>query len=88
MPEDTPTPITDYISTKEASERYGLSDSQIRHLLIVGYLRGRKIARNWLVEPASIETYLTNRPKRGLKPGTKLGPRRKLAPGCSDAQTL
>jgi excisionase family DNA binding protein len=74
---ETPTPITDYISTAEASKRYGLSDSQIRQLLIRGRIRGRKIARNWLVEPSSIEAYLANRPKRGLKPGTKLSPRRK-----------
>jgi len=77
MPEDTPTSITNYVSTREAHEKYGLSDGQIRHLLISGRLRGRKIARNWLVEPSSIEEYLANRPKRGLKPGTKLGPRRK-----------
>ena len=74
---DTQPPLNDYISTKEASEKYGLSDGQIRHLLISGRIRGRKIARNWLVEPFSIEVYLANRPKRGLRPGTKLGPRRK-----------
>jgi len=77
MPEDTPAPITDYISTKEASERYKLPQEYLAYLARKQVIVGRKIARNWLVVPSSIEAYLANRPKRGLKPGTKLGPRHK-----------
>lgn len=64
--------IDDHISVKEASEKYGLSDSQIRRLLISGLVSGRKIARNWLVIPSSIEAYMSNRPKPGLKKGQKI----------------
>jgi hypothetical protein len=39
---ETTTPITDFISNKEAGLRYGLSDGQIRHLLISGQIQGRK----------------------------------------------
>ena len=74
---ETPTQITDYISTAEASERYKLPQEYLAYLARKRVIVGKKIARNWLVVPSSIEAYLANRPKRGLKPGTKLGPRRK-----------
>ena len=62
----------DYISTAEASERYGLSTSQIRLLLNKGSIEGRKIARNWLVVPNSLANYMANRPRPGLKHGQKI----------------
>lgn len=62
----------DYISTTEASKRYGLSTSQIRLLLNKGRIDGRKIARNWLVVPNSLANYMANRPKPGLKSGQKI----------------
>ena len=62
----------DYMSVKEASERYGLSDSQIRRLLIAGIVSGRKIARDWLVVPSSMQAYMENRPKPGVKKGQKI----------------
>jgi len=74
---ETPTQITDYISTAEASERYKLPQEYLAYLARKRVIVGKKIARNWLVVPSSVEAYLANRPKRGLKPGTKLGPRRK-----------
>lgn len=77
---DTPTSITDYISTAKASERYKLAQEYLAYLARKQVIIGLKIARNWLVLPSSIEAYLANRPKRGLKPGTKLGPRHKAAP--------
>jgi|GEM_PF-4616012 hypothetical protein len=77
---EPPTPITDYISTAEASERYKLAQEYVAFLARKQLIVGRKIARNWLVVPSSLEAYLANRPKRGLKPGTKLGPRRKAVP--------
>jgi len=77
---DTPAQITDYISTAEASHRYKLAQEYLAFLARKQLIVGRKIARNWLVLPSSIEAYLANRPKRGLKPGTKLGPRHKVAP--------
>jgi len=77
---DTPTPITDYISTKEASTRYGLTQAYIRRLLRRGTIQGQRFAHDWLVYIPSLDAYTANRPKRGLKPGTKLSPRRKAVP--------
>ena len=62
----------DYISVNEASDRYGLSTSQIRLLLNRGIIEGRKIARNWLVVPGSLADYMADRPKPGLKLGQKI----------------
>jgi len=77
---DTPAQITDYISTAEASQRYNIAQEYLADLARKQVIIGLKIARNWLVLPSSIEAYLAHRPKRGLKPGTKLGPRRKTVP--------
>ncbi|MBM4449169.1 MAG: helix-turn-helix domain-containing protein [Chloroflexi bacterium] len=89
MPEDTPTPITDYISTKEASERAHLTQDHIIRLLHRGAIQGIRKAREWLVYAPSLAAYIASKPKRGLKPGTKLGPRRKTKPAeASNAQTL
>jgi excisionase family DNA binding protein len=74
---ETPTPITDYISTAEASERAGVARTHIQYLLRVGRMQGHKIGHDWLVFVPSLDAYIANRPRRGLKPGTKLGPRRK-----------
>jgi len=64
--------MKDYISTAEASKRYGLSTSQIRLLLKKGKIHGRKIARDWLADPKSLANYMANRPRPGLKPGQKI----------------
>jgi len=64
--------MKDYISTAQASKIYGLSTSQIRLLLKKGKINGRKIARNWLVIPNSLASYMANRPKPGLKLGQKI----------------
>jgi len=68
MPEDTQTPITDYISTKEASKRSGLTQAHISLLLSRGTLQGHKVARDWMVYVPSLDAYLANRPKRGPRP--------------------
>jgi len=70
---ETPTPITDYISTAEASQRYKLPQEYLAYLARKQVIVGLKIARNWLVLPSSIEAYLANRPKPGRKPGQKPG---------------
>jgi len=46
-----------FISVREASERYGYSDSHIRSLLIKGLIRGEKFASVWMVDARSLETY-------------------------------
>jgi excisionase family DNA binding protein len=47
----------DYISVKEASERYGLSEGRIRQLLRANRLAGRKFGNAWAVSVASLEAY-------------------------------
>jgi hypothetical protein len=46
-----------FISVKEASERYGYSDSHIRNLLGKGMIRGEKFASVWMVDRRSIEQH-------------------------------
>jgi len=65
---ETTTPITDYISTREASKRSGLTQSHIGILLARGILQGQKVARDWMVYAPSLDAYLANRPKRGPRP--------------------
>jgi excisionase family DNA binding protein len=36
-------------STKEAAQRLGLHDSQIRRLLQSGDIKGKKLGRDWVV---------------------------------------
>lgn len=46
-----------YISVKEASERYGYSESHVRGLLSRGLVKGEKFASVWMVDPISIEQH-------------------------------
>jgi len=46
-----------FISAREASERYGLSDSHIRNLLIKGLIEGEKFASVWMVDARSLEKH-------------------------------
>jgi excisionase family DNA binding protein len=46
-----------FLSVKEASERSGISQNQIRYLLAQGEIRGVKKGRDWLVEIASVDQY-------------------------------
>jgi len=46
-----------FISVREASERYGYSGSHIRQLLLANKIKGRKFANAWMVDVASLEGY-------------------------------
>lgn len=66
--------LSKYITTAEAAERAGNTQPHIALLLRKGILQGKKIApRLWLVEIASLETYLASNPTPGpkRKPKTK-----------------
>jgi hypothetical protein len=63
--------LKDYISTKEASKRYGLTPGHLWHLVNTGAIDGIQVARDWLFYVPSLETYMKNRPKPGPKPGRK-----------------
>ena len=68
MPVDS---LKDYISTKEACKRYGLSPGHLWHLVTTGAIEGIQIARDWLLYVPSLETYMEHRPKPGPKPGSQ-----------------
>lgn len=63
--------MQDYISVKEATRKYGLSESQIRHLLIAGKLNGKKFAGVWMVDVSSLDVYAATNRKPGPKKGFK-----------------
>jgi excisionase family DNA binding protein len=68
--------IQDYISVKEASEKYRLSDSHIRRLLISGVLQGRKFGNAWAVQVTSLDRYCFQMQALGKK---KHGLREKIS---------
>ena len=61
--------IKGYVTTRQASERSGISQAQIRRLMQHGTLAGLKVGRDWLVRTSSLDYYMANRPKPGIKPG-------------------
>jgi excisionase family DNA binding protein len=61
----------EYITTKEAGNRIGLSDSQIRSLIKAGKIRAVKLGHDWLVV-ADLLDY-----RRRRKPKTMKGERRR-----------
>jgi hypothetical protein len=71
--------ISEYIGTREAARRAGLSATHIWALLASGRVEGTKIARNWLVSVPSLDHYMANRPRPGLKLGQKITRPRKAA---------
>jgi excisionase family DNA binding protein len=60
--------FSDYISTREASERYGISPSHLTRLLKSGAVKGKKIGHDWLVYEPSLKEFIKNRPRPGPKP--------------------
>ena len=58
----------DYLTTKAASQRCGLSRDHVRRLLERGILDGTKIGRDWFVMVESLDSYMAHRPNRGPKP--------------------
>lgn len=57
--------LDDLITIQEAIKRYKLSDSYLRRLLRQGKIRGRKLGTTWILDPASIEVFLSTPRKRG-----------------------
>lgn len=46
----------DYLTTAEAAERLGMTDSGVRRLILTGRLPARKIGRDWIIKPADLRT--------------------------------
>ena len=68
--------IKGYLTTKQASEVYGLSDAHIRRLLEYGKVKGEKVGRDWVIRPSAMDRYMGNRPKPGPKRRRRNAPRR------------
>jgi hypothetical protein len=60
--------LKDYLSTREASQRYGISPSQLTRLLNAQLIQGKKIGHDWLIYEPSLKKYVKNPPKPGPKP--------------------
>ena len=56
-----------FMSVKEASDRYGYSGSHIRNLLSKGVIAGEKFASVWMVDSVSIEQYRVQMEQLGNK---------------------
>ena len=56
-----------FISVKEACERYGYSGSHIRNLLGKGVIKGEKFAGVWLVDRTSVEKHRRQMERLGKK---------------------
>ena len=57
-----------HLTTIQASEMYGLTDSHFRRLLEHGTIEGFKAGRDWLMDKESLAHYMANRAKPGRKP--------------------
>ena len=56
-----------FISVREASERYGYSGSHIRQLLLANKIEGRKFANAWMVDAESLQEYRARMEMLGKK---------------------
>lgn len=56
-----------FISVKQASERFGYSESHIRNLLAKDTITGEKFAGVWLINVKSIERHQARMEKLGRK---------------------
>ena len=60
--------LSDFITTREASDRAGLSDAHIIRLLQRGTVEGVRFGWAWAVYWPSLEHYMDHRPKPGPRP--------------------
>jgi excisionase family DNA binding protein len=59
------------ISTSEAADKLGCTDSWVRRLLREGILRGVRMGRDWFAEERSVKEYKALGVKRGPKPAAE-----------------
>ncbi len=65
--------MNNYLTVNEAVTRSGFSREHIRYLCRAGKLRAEMPGRDWLIQSASLERYLT----LGRRPGPKPNRRRR-----------
>ena len=63
--------IESYLTTGQASNRFGLSQAHIRRLLESGTLDGVKMGRDWLVLTTSVEGYVASRSRARSEVGKR-----------------
>ncbi len=56
-----------FISVKEASERFGYSGSHIRQLLLANKIEGQKFANAWMVDTTSLAQYKARMERLGKR---------------------
>ncbi len=56
-----------FISVKEASERFGYSGSHIRQLLLANKIEGQKFANAWMVDAESLQKYRARMERLGKR---------------------
>lgn len=64
-------PNEDYIDTKEAAEKWGISEVYVRRLVREGRVKGRKVRRDWIIDSKSLAEYMAGNRKPGPKPQKK-----------------
>jgi excisionase family DNA binding protein len=57
--------LKDYLSTREAGEKYELSKEHIARMLKAGRLKGKKVGHDWLVYEPSLQKYKAQMDKLG-----------------------
>jgi excisionase family DNA binding protein len=58
----------EWITTQEAANFSGLSQSHVRYLIRNGLVPGRKLGRDWVTTRRAIEEYLATNPRPGRRP--------------------
>jgi len=56
-----------FISVREASERFGYSGSHIRQLLLSNKIEGQKFANAWMVDAESLQKYRARMERLGKR---------------------
>jgi len=61
--------MAEYLTTKEAAEALGMTQSAVQNALISGRLRGTKFGRDWQISAREVEHYrLTPKRSQGRRP--------------------
>lgn len=68
----------EFVTTRQTADRAGMARSHILYLIDNGSLAAQRVGYVWLVNVPSLEHYMANRPRPGLKPGQKISRPRKV----------
>ena len=57
--------LSKYVTAQQAANMLGVDDSNIRHLLLGGRIKGKKLGHVWIVYVPSIEKYNETKSTKG-----------------------